>query len=60
MCATCHSVDRIAFRNLVGVTHSEAEMKAVAEEYEIEDGPDDEGNMFERPGKLSDPYVCEI
>lgn len=63
VCATCHSVDRIAFRNLVGVTHSEAEMKAIAEEYEVKDGPDDEGEMFERPAKLSDaipgPYANE-
>merc|ERR1712228_793087 len=41
---------------LVGVTHSEAEAKAEAEEAQVPDGPDDEGNMFERPGKLSDRF----
>jgi ubiquinol-cytochrome c reductase cytochrome c1 subunit len=63
VCASCHSLDKIAFRNLVGVTHSEEEAKKIAESYEIEDGPNDDGEMFERPGKLSDklpnPYKNE-
>lgn len=63
VCASCHSVDKIAFRNLVGVTHDEASMKKIAESYEVTDGPNDQGEMFERPGKLSDkipgPYKNE-
>jgi ubiquinol-cytochrome c reductase cytochrome c1 subunit len=63
VCASCHSIDKIAFRTLVGVTHDEASAKKLAESYEIEDGPNDEGEMFERPGKLSDvipgPYKNE-
>ncbi len=63
VCASCHSVDKVAFRSLVGVTHTEAQMKKIAESYEIEDGPNDIGEMFERPGKLSDsipgPYKNE-
>lgn len=56
VCASCHSVERLAFRNLVEYgAWSEAEVKAMAEEIEIVDGPNDEGEMFERPGKLSDP-----
>ena len=53
VCAACHSMKYLAYRNLVGVTHSEAEAKAEAEEAQIPDGPDDEGNMFERPGRLA-------
>lgn len=53
----------IAYRNLVGVSHTELEAKAEAEEQMVEDGPDDQGNMFKRPGKLSDyfpsPYPNE-
>ncbi|KAG8548186.1 hypothetical protein GDO81_026245, partial [Engystomops pustulosus] len=56
VCAACHSMDYIAFRNLVGVSHTEAEAKALAEEFEILDGPDDNGEMFTRPGKLSDHF----
>lgn len=54
VCASCHSVNKIAFRSLVGVTHSEVDMKKIAESYDISDGPNDIGEMFERPGKLSD------
>ncbi|XP_075067680.1 cytochrome c1, heme protein, mitochondrial [Mixophyes fleayi] len=56
VCAACHSMDYIAFRNLVGVSHTEAEAKALAEEFEILDGPDESGEMFTRPGKLSDLF----
>jgi len=54
VCSTCHSLDRIAWRNLVGVSHTVDEVKAMAEEVEYEDGPNDEGEMFQRPGKLAD------
>jgi ubiquinol-cytochrome c reductase cytochrome c1 subunit len=54
VCSSCHSLKRVAFRSLVGVTHDEAQMKAIAESYEVTDGPNDIGEMFERPGKLSD------
>ncbi|KAF9155302.1 cytochrome c1 [Actinomortierella ambigua] len=63
VCAACHSLDRIAWRNLVGVSHTENEVKAMAEENEYTDGPNDVGDMFQRPGKLSDymprPYANE-
>ncbi|OXG22768.1 cytochrome c1, heme protein, mitochondrial [Cryptococcus neoformans Ze90-1] len=63
VCAACHSLDRIAWRNLVGVSHTVDEVKAMAEEVEYEDGPNDEGEMFQRPGKLADympaPYPNE-
>ncbi|KAG6334605.1 hypothetical protein ID866_4481 [Astraeus odoratus] len=63
VCAACHSLDRIAWRNLVGVSHTAEEARAMAEEVEYTDGPDDSGEMFQRPGKLSDylpaPYPNE-
>ena len=63
ICSSCHSLELIAFRNLVGVTHDEAGVKKIAEDYDIPDGPNDAGQMFERPGKLSDkipgPYENE-
>lgn len=46
----------LAYRNLVGVTHTEEEAKAEAEEQLVTDGPDEQGNMFQRPGKLSDNF----
>lgn len=63
VCAACHSLDRIAWRNLVGVSHTADEARAMAEEVEYQDGPNDEGEMFMRPGKLADympgPYPNE-
>jgi ubiquinol-cytochrome c reductase cytochrome c1 subunit len=63
VCAACHSLDHIAWRNLVGVSHTEDEARIMAEEFEYADGPDDEGEYFQRPGKLADkmprPYPNE-
>jgi ubiquinol-cytochrome c reductase cytochrome c1 subunit len=56
VCASCHSIELRAFRQLVGVTHDEAGAKKVAETYTVEDGPNEEGEMFERPGKLFDNF----
>uniref|UniRef100_A0A8C4EPK2 Cytochrome c1, heme protein, mitochondrial n=1 Tax=Dicentrarchus labrax TaxID=13489 RepID=A0A8C4EPK2_DICLA len=56
VCSACHSMEYLAFRNLVGVSHTEAEVKAIAEEVEVVDGPDDNGEMFTRSGKLSDYF----
>uniref|UniRef100_H2Z604 Cytochrome c domain-containing protein n=1 Tax=Ciona savignyi TaxID=51511 RepID=H2Z604_CIOSA len=56
VCAACHSMEYIAFRNLVGVSHTEDEMKAIAAQAQIVDGPDDNGKMFKRPGRLSDYF----
>jgi len=63
VCAACHSLRYVAYRELVGVTHTEDEAKAEAAEVQVTDGPDDVGNMYQRPGKLSDyfpsPYPNE-
>ncbi|XP_042001556.1 cytochrome c1-2, heme protein, mitochondrial-like isoform X1 [Salvia splendens] len=63
VCASCHSMSLISFRDLVGVAYTEEETKAMAAEIEVVDGPNDEGEMFTRPGKLSDrfplPYANE-
>eukprot|EP00210_Caulerpa_lentillifera_P006348 g6064.t1 len=63
VCAACHSLNLIHFRDLVGVAYTEEEAKELASELEVEDGPNDEGEMFTRPGRLSDkfpsPYANE-
>jgi len=63
VCSACHSVSLIAYRNLVDVAYTEEEAKAIAAGHEVQDGPNDEGEMFTRPGKLSDyfprPYANE-
>lgn len=54
VCASCHSMKRIAYRHLIGVSHTEEEAKTEAAEIEVVDGPDENGEMFTRPGKV--PY----
>ncbi|XP_045791073.1 cytochrome c1-2, heme protein, mitochondrial isoform X1 [Trifolium pratense] len=56
VCASCHSMSLISYRDLVGVAYTEEEVKAMAAEIEVVDGPNDEGEMFTRPGKLSDRF----
>jgi len=56
VCAACHSMRYLAFRNLIGVSHTEEEAKAIAEEEQVLDGPAEDGEMFLRPGKPSDYF----
>lgn len=56
VCASCHGLKYIAFRNLQDVGFTEDEVKVIAVDYTIEDGPDDAGDMFDRPGKASDRF----
>lgn len=57
VCAACHSMKRIAFRNLQEIGFSTEEVKEIAKSYQVQDGPNDEGDMFERPGSPSDYFV---
>lgn len=56
VCAACHSMNYMYYRNLVGAIMTEDEAKGEAEEQMITDGPDDNGEMFQRPGKLADRF----
>lgn len=56
-CSSCHSLDLIAYRNLAALGYSEDEIKAYAANYEVEDGPDDNGDMFMRAAIPSDRFV---
>jgi ubiquinol-cytochrome c reductase cytochrome c1 subunit len=55
-CSACHSMDLVAFRTLRDLGYSDAQVSALAAEYTIEDGPDSNGDMFERPGVASDRF----
>ena len=56
VCSACHSMNLVAFRTLSELGYSEAQVKAFAAEYTIHDGPNDDGDMFDRPGKPSDYF----
>ncbi len=57
VCSTCHSMKRLSYRNLTALGYSEAEVKAIAASHTVQDGPNDEGEMFDRPGLPSDHFV---
>ncbi|KAI9745655.1 MAG: cytochrome c1 [Claussenomyces sp. TS43310] len=54
VCSSCHSLSRVPYRSLVGVSHTVDEAKVMAEENEYDSEPNDEGEIEKRPGKLSD------
>ena len=60
VCSGCHSVQHLSYRNLSekgGPEFSIEEAKAIASQFEVEDGPNSDGEMFNRPGRLSDKFV---
>ena len=60
VCSSCHSMKYLSYRNLAekgGPEFSIAEAKAIAASFEVTDGPNDDGEMFTSPGKLSDKFV---
>ena len=56
VCAVCHGLKYVAFRNLDALGYSEGQVKAIASEYKIPDGPNDQGEMFERAGRPADYF----
>jgi ubiquinol-cytochrome c reductase cytochrome c1 subunit len=57
VCSSCHSMKYVSYRNLFepgGPEFTEEQVKAIAASFEITDGPNNDGEMFVRPAKLSD------
>jgi ubiquinol-cytochrome c reductase cytochrome c1 subunit len=60
VCAACHSMKYVSYRNLAekgGPEFSVEQVKAIAASFEVKDGPNNDGEMFLRPAKLSDKFV---
>ena len=60
VCASCHSMQYLSYRNLGekgGPEFSKEEVKAISASFEVTDGPNSEGEMFTRPGRPSDRFV---
>tara|TARA_B100001057_G_scaffold468248_1_gene527226 strand:+ start:963 stop:1742 length:780 start_codon:yes stop_codon:yes gene_type:complete len=60
VCSSCHSMKYLSYRNLAekgGPEFTEAQAKVIAASFEVKDGPNADGEMFIRPGKLSDKFV---
>jgi ubiquinol-cytochrome c reductase cytochrome c1 subunit len=56
VCAACHGMRQLSYRNLRELDLSDAEVRAIAATVQVADGPNDEGAMFERPGRPSDKF----
>ena len=60
VCASCHSMKLVSYRNLGepgGPEFAVDQVKAIAANFEVEDGPNADGEMFTRPGRPSDKFV---
>jgi len=58
VCSGCHAMNLMSYRHLAGIGFSEDEIKAIAGSVEVSDGPNDEGEMFERPGIPADRFLA--
>ncbi len=56
VCSACHSMKLVAFRSLEELGYSDAQVKAFAAEYEVQDGPNGAGDMFTRKAVPSDHF----
>ena len=60
VCSSCHSLKYLSYRNLSepgGPEFTEDQVKAIASQFEVNDGPNDDGDMFTRPARPSDNFV---
>jgi ubiquinol-cytochrome c reductase cytochrome c1 subunit len=55
VCSACHPVKHLFFRDLTALGYTEDQVKAIAASYQVTDGPNDQGQMYQRPGRPSDP-----
>jgi cytochrome c1 len=59
ICSNCHSMRLLSYRNLGeagGPEFSPEAVKALAEEIQVTDGPNDKGEMYQRAGRPSDHF----
>ena len=57
VCSGCHGMNLLSYRHLTGIGFSDTEIKAIAATVEVQDGPDSEGEMFDRAGIPADRFV---
>lgn len=55
VCSACHPVKHLYFRDLTQIGYTADQVKGIAAQVQVSDGPNDQGEMYQRPGKPSDP-----
>jgi cytochrome c1 len=58
VCASCHSLKLVAYRNLGDIGFGADEITAIAADFEVADGPNDDGDMFTRPARPADRFAA--
>jgi len=59
ICSNCHSMHLLTYRNLGepgGPQFSPKDVETLASQVQVKDGPNDKGEMYERPGRPSDHF----
>jgi ubiquinol-cytochrome c reductase cytochrome c1 subunit len=57
VCSACHPLKHLSYRDLADLGYTDDQIKGIAAQAQVTDGPNDQGQMFQRPGKPSDPFV---
>ncbi len=57
VCSACHALKHLAYRDLTEIGYTEDQVKGFAAQFQVTDGPNDQGQMFQRPGRPSDAFV---
>ncbi len=58
VCSRCHSLNLLHYGDLAGLGYTEEQVKAIAAQKQVTDGPNDQGEMYQRPGRPSDKFVA--
>jgi ubiquinol-cytochrome c reductase cytochrome c1 subunit len=56
VCSACHSMRQLSYRHLTSIGLTPAQVAALASQFQVQDGPNDNGEMFERPARASDRF----
>jgi ubiquinol-cytochrome c reductase cytochrome c1 subunit len=57
VCSACHALKHLYYRDLTEIGYTEDQVKGFAAQFQVTDGPNDQGQMFERPARPSDRFV---
>ncbi|WP_347938594.1 cytochrome c1 [Rickettsia oklahomensis] len=57
VCSVCHGLNHLYYRNLKDIGFSDDEIKEIAKAYTVKDGPNDDGEIFDRPALPSDRFI---
>ena len=57
VCASCHGLKHVAYRSLEGLGYNKDQINRIAAQFEIDDVPNDEGDVLKRKAIYSDYFV---